>query len=86
MDEGILILVNRWNYIPEDYEVELLKLSNGILVDQRIYPQLQAMLDAAKSEAIYPKVVSGYRTTEDQQSLFDGKIKEYELGRGYKRR
>ena len=36
-----LILVNRDNYIPDDYTVELTELSNGQKVDSRIYPSLQ---------------------------------------------
>lgn len=72
-----LILVNKWNYIPDDYEVELTELSNGQLVDTRIFTALQDMLDAARSDGVYPVVVSGYRTAEKQQSLMDDKIDEY---------
>lgn len=77
-----LILVNKWNYIPDDYEVELMELTNGQLIDKRIYPALQSMFDSARSEGIYPIVASGYRTTEKQQSLLDEKIAEY-LSKGY---
>lgn len=42
-----LILVNRENYIPADYEVQLTELSNGKKVDSRIYPELQEMFNAA---------------------------------------
>ena len=34
-----LILVNRDNYIPDDYKVQLTELSNGKKVDSRIYPE-----------------------------------------------
>ena len=37
-EEWNLIVVNRWNEIPEDYSVELTKLSNGQKIDKRIYP------------------------------------------------
>lgn len=72
-----LILVNKWNSIPDDYDVELTELSNGQLVDERIYPALQEMFDAARSEGVYPVVVSGYRSAEKQQRLMDEKISEY---------
>jgi len=72
-----LILVNKWNYIPDGYEVELTEFENGQLVDKRIYPALQEMFDAARSDEIYPAVVCGYRTTEEQQSLMDEKIAAY---------
>lgn len=72
-----LILVNRWNTIPDNYEVDLTKLSNGQSVDTRIYPSLQAMFDAARADGIYTVVASGYRTAEYQQSLLDEKVNEY---------
>lgn len=77
-----LILVNRWNVIPDDYAVDLTKLSNGASVDVRIYPALQEMFDAARDEGVYPIVASGYRTSEKQQRLMDEKIADYEAG-GY---
>jgi D-alanyl-D-alanine carboxypeptidase len=69
-----LILVNRWNAIPEDYVVDITELSNGQTVDTRIYPALQKMFDAARADGVYPVVASGYRTAEKQQSLMDEKI------------
>ena len=45
-----LILVNRDNYIPADYKVQLTELSNGKKVDSRIYPELQEMYDDARAE------------------------------------
>jgi len=71
-----LILVNKWNYIPDDYEIELIKLSNGQLVDKRVYPALQKMFTAARSAGVYPRVVSGYRTAQEQQRLWDQKVAE----------
>jgi len=73
-----LILVNKWNYIPDDYQVELIELANGQSVDKRIYSSLQEMFDAARSNGVYPIVVSGYRTAKKQQSLLDEKIAAYE--------
>lgn len=52
-----LILINSKNCIPEDYEVQLLTLSNGQQVDERIYPALQKMFDDMRSQDIYPTVV-----------------------------
>ncbi|GLC81224.1 M15 family metallopeptidase [Lacrimispora brassicae] len=72
-----LILVNKWNYIPDDYKMQLTKLANGESVDKRIYPALQEMFDAARKDHIYPIVASGYRTREKQQRLLDEKIKAY---------
>lgn len=76
-EEWCLILVNKEHCIPDDYEVELVELSNGQCVDRRIYPALQEMFDTARSEGIYPVVASGYRTAQKQQSLMDEKIAAY---------
>lgn len=75
--EWYLILVNKWNYVPDDYEVELTELANGQSVDNRIYPALQEMFDTARSDGVYPIVASGYRTAEEQQNLMDQKIADY---------
>lgn len=76
-EEWCLILVNQEHFVPEDYEVDLVELSNGQCVDRRIYPALQEMFDVARGEGIYPVVASGYRTAQKQQSLMDEKIIAY---------
>uniref|UniRef100_UPI004056EA05 M15 family metallopeptidase n=1 Tax=Acetatifactor sp. TaxID=1872090 RepID=UPI004056EA05 len=81
-EEWNLIVVNRWNELPEDYSVELTELSNGQKVDSRIYPALQEMFDAARVEGIYPVVREGYRTVEEQQDILDDKIQAY-INEGY---
>lgn len=81
-EEWYLIVVNRWNEIPEDYRVELTELSNGQKVDSRIYPYLQEMFDAARKDGIYPVVREGYRTYDEQQKILDDKIKAY-INEGY---
>lgn len=73
-----LILVNRDNYIPDDYEIDLTELSNGEKVDSRIYPELQEMFNAARAEGLGLHVAAGYRTQEKQQQLLDEKIESYE--------
>ena len=73
-----LIVVNKWNTIPDGYQTELTTLSNGKQVDSRIYHALQDLFDAMRADGIYPIVREGYRTTTDQQSILDNKIKAYE--------
>ncbi len=74
-----LALVNKWNPIPENYEVTLVEVPGGEMVDERIYDPLMEMLEAAKEgnwdQA--PEVVSGYRTQEKQEELYNEKIAEY---------
>ncbi len=74
-----LLLVNDRNPIPEGYEVNLVDAGDGERVDERIYEPLMEMLEDAR-EANWdqlPRVVSGYRTTEKQQQLYDDKTAEY---------
>ncbi len=66
-----LTLVNRSNPVPENWEVELVEVEGGERVDKRIYDPLMKMLNDAKqaNQGQIPAVVSGYRTSEKQQSL-----------------
>lgn len=77
-----LTLVNSTHPMPEDWTVELTELSNGECVDSRIYPELQAMFDAARAEGIYPVVASGYRSEDEQAQILEETIQEY-LDQGY---
>ncbi len=74
-----LRLVNRWNPLPEGYTVKLKELPGGEKVDERIYEPLMEMLEAAKEGNWdeLPRVISGYRTQEVQQSLYDNKVSGY---------
>ena len=76
--EWNLTLVNRNNYVPMDYQVELMSLSNGIQIDERIYPSLQQMFDDARKDGIYPIVRDGYRTQKEQEQLMSDKIRAFE--------
>ena len=73
-----LLLVNSTHPLADDYSVDLTELRNGQSVDTRILSDLQEMFDAAKSEDIYPIVSDAYRTREDQQTLMDDVIQNYE--------
>ncbi len=72
-------LVNKWNPIPENYELNLVELAGGERIDQRIYEPLSQMLEAAMESNWnqLPIVVSGYRTKERQQELYDEKVAQY---------
>lgn len=79
-----LRLVNRWNPLPQGYTVNLKSLPGGEQVDQRIYEPLMEMLEAAMEGNWdeLPEVVSGYRTQEEQQALYDAEVNKYK-GEGY---
>lgn len=74
-----LMLVNKSNSIPDNYDVNLVEVEGGERVDERIYDSLMEMLEAAREGNLgeLPLVVSGYRTQEKQQSLYDDKIAKF---------
>lgn len=78
-DDWNLTLVNKWNPIPNNWEIHLVEVEGGERVDKRIYEPLMGLLEAAKEENLgeLPKVVSGYRTQEKQQELLDEKIAQF---------
>ena len=80
--DELLTLVNFENTIPKDWKVDLVQLNNGQSVDWRIYDDLIAMLQAAKSEGLNPLICSSYRTNEKQEQLYQNKVSEY-LSQGY---
>lgn len=71
MDEWSLMLVNPWNAIPEDYEVETAETEGGYLVDARVKEPLEEMLTACREAGHSPSIISAYRTRETQQYLYD---------------
>lgn len=81
-DKWNLILVNPWNPVPDDYQVDLVSIQSGHYVDARCYPNLQAMLTDCYNAGLSPLICSSYRTQEMQQELFDERIDEL-LAQGY---
>jgi D-alanyl-D-alanine carboxypeptidase len=84
-----VILVNPWNYIPEDYEPDLVSLPSaygvaGSVVDSSCREDLKAMIDGCNAESPQAMVVSSYRTHEHQTNNFNRKVNYY-LGLGYDR-
>ena len=77
-----VIMVNPWNYIPADYEPDLVALPaaygvDGSLVDSSCYDALIAMI--AECNAVCPTayVVSSYRTLEHQTNNYNNKVMFY---------
>lgn len=81
-DAWNLILVNPWNPLPEDYSVTLTQLKNGHAVDERCYPDLQAMMDACRAEGLSPVICSSYRTWEKQENLYNNQVNKL-MAQGY---
>lgn len=77
-----LVLVNPWNPLPDDYDVELVSLPNGLRVDERCYDDLMQMLRACEAAGCSPIVCSAYRTVEYQTTLYDNKVRNL-ISQGY---
>ena len=71
-----IVLVNPWNFIPEDYTVELIKLDSNYQVAVEAYDDLQLMLADCKTGGGKPVICSAYRTQEYQENLYNKKVKK----------
>ncbi len=76
-DNWRLILVNKQNPVPDDYELMLTDLTGNMQIDERIATDIAAMIRAAKDEGISLTIVSAYRDYERQSELFDTKVRRY---------
>lgn len=75
-------LVNPWNPLPEDYQVKLKQLNNGHAIDERCYPELQAMMDDCRAAGLSPILCSSYRSQKKQENLFQDKVNSL-VNQGY---
>ena len=70
----LLILVNPWNKLPEDYQPELEEIPQAdtedpLYVDVRCAEALRQMIADCKEAGNYPYICSAYRSLEKQQFL-----------------
>ena len=73
--DGLLLLVNPWTPLPEDFlPGELVPVQNDQAVDAQAYPDLQNMLDDMSQAGLSPLICSSYRSQERQQELYDNKV------------
>lgn len=73
--DGLLLLVNPWTPLPEDFlPGELVPVQNDQAVDARAYPDLQDMLGDMSEAGLSPLICSSYRSQERQQELYDNKV------------
>ncbi|MBQ3256011.1 MAG: M15 family metallopeptidase [Oscillospiraceae bacterium] len=70
----VLMLVNPWNPIPEDYGVTLRQLENGQTVSALCYEELLQMLSDCAEAGHSAVVCSGYRNIVLQTQLYEDKV------------
>ena len=71
------IMVNPWNPLPEDFEVELVE-SPGALLDPVCKDALEKMLSDCREAGFYPQIVSSYRSIADQTANLQRMVKSYQ--------
>ncbi|MCR5594966.1 MAG: M15 family metallopeptidase [Lachnospiraceae bacterium] len=76
-DEWQLTLVNKNHPISEDYTFTLGTIKGSMQCDERIIPDLYAMIEAAYNDGINLIICSPYRNDSRQQMLFDRKVNKY---------
>lgn len=62
----------------------LTQLKNGHSIDERCYPDLQAMMDACRAAGLSPLICSSYRTQQTQEKLFNNQVNKW-IAKGYTR-
>ena len=72
-----IILVNRWNEVPEGYTTELTKLPNGREISTVCYDALMKMVEDCTAAGGSPNIIGANRTNAAQRSLFNSRIQEY---------
>ncbi len=81
-DPTLLILVNQWNQLPEDYapELELVAELDGrrYELDRRCSEALWDMLADCAAAGGRPYICSAYRSAQDQQKLYQDKVRRLE--------
>lgn len=77
-----VLLVNPWHPISGDYQVDLVEIEDGWMVDRQILEPLQAMLEAMRAEGLLPYFSSTYRNEADQQGIWQRYVQRY-MDAGY---
>lgn len=77
VDEWNLMLVNKNNSIPDNYQVKTKIVEGNHKLDYRIIESAQRMLEDARKEGLNPIICSSFRSTEKQKALFNNKVNEY---------
>lgn len=72
-----LVLINKQHPIPVDYDFTLGTFTSGMRCDERVIEDLLLMMQAAKKDGVNLMVRSPYRTSDHQESNFNGRIKDY---------
>ncbi len=73
-DDWRLILVNKQNPVPSDFDVKLANINGSMYADERIISDIYEMIDAASEDGVDLMICSAYRSYDRQRTLFNNKI------------
>lgn len=76
-----ILMVNKWNAVPEDYSPELVSF-NGWKVSSECYDALVQMLTDMRKAGYTYEITSAYRSKANQQAIWDRRMTNYQLS-GY---
>jgi D-alanyl-D-alanine carboxypeptidase len=81
------VLVNPWHYTPYDYQLDLVDLGSeyaagGCQIQRCAYDDLVAMITDCNLVCPQAKVVSAYRSHEQQTRNYNNRVQQY-VGQGY---
>ena len=82
-----MLLVNNDNALPDGYSPSLATISDsytthsGSQIDSRIYDSLMSMINDCEAAGYSAKIVSAYRSTATQQSLYDSTANKNDTAR-----
>lgn len=76
VDKSKIVLVNRTNFIDEDYVPELKSLDNGMQVSVECWGYLKTMIGACETQGMNPVICSAYRPYSEQEELFNEKVND----------
>ena len=81
-DGSEILLVNPWNFLPEDYDPEIITINGWQHSNAICYDALMEMLQACRNAGLQPYIASAYRTHSDQTWLYNNKIQRL-IAEGY---
>lgn len=78
-EKDLLLLVNKDNPLPENYQVNLITIKGAKIADW-IAEDFKRMIEDAKKEKVSLTVNNSYRSKQEQQKILDNRIKKYQKG------
>lgn len=75
-----ILLCNRWNPVPDDYEMQLVAIGK-YKMDASCADKMQKMMDDAKADGVTLKINNTYRSKQKQESMWKTRQEKY-MGQG----